>query len=53
VIPHWHIQAWRVASWDRFGRPATAPKYALGFDTWWIDPKKDADLARRKSSLGR
>ncbi len=35
VIPHWHITAFRVAYWDRFGRPAVAPKYVLGFDTWW------------------
>jgi microcin C transport system substrate-binding protein len=40
VIPHWHITAFRVAYWDRFGHPATTPKYALGFDTWWIDPGK-------------
>ncbi len=40
VIPHWHITAFRVAYWDRFGRPATSPKYSLGFDTWWIDPRK-------------
>jgi microcin C transport system substrate-binding protein len=46
VIPHFHLQAFRVAYWDRFGRPAIAPKYAFGFDTWWIDPKKDAALQR-------
>jgi microcin C transport system substrate-binding protein len=40
VIPHWHITAFRVAYWDRFGRPATPPKYQLGFDTWWVDPEK-------------
>jgi microcin C transport system substrate-binding protein len=40
VIPHWHITAFRVAYWDRFGRPAVAPKYELGLDTWWIDPRK-------------
>ena len=40
VIPHWHIRAFRVAYWDRFGRPAVAPKYALGFDTWWVDPAR-------------
>jgi microcin C transport system substrate-binding protein len=48
VIPHWHIQAFRVAYWDRFGRPATSPRYALGFDTWWIDPGKEAELNRRR-----
>ena len=38
VIPHWHITAWRVAYWDKFGRPTIAPKYDLGFDTWWVRP---------------
>jgi microcin C transport system substrate-binding protein len=38
VIPQWHIPAFRVAYWDRFGRPATSPKYELGFDTWWVRP---------------
>jgi microcin C transport system substrate-binding protein len=40
VIPHWHITAFRVAYWNRFGRPARPPKYELGFDTWWIEPRK-------------
>ena len=40
IVPHWHITAYRVAYWDRFGRPAVSPKYSLGFDTWWIDPGK-------------
>jgi len=43
VIPHWHITAFRVAFWDRFGRPAVSPKYDLGFDTWWIDPHRGGD----------
>ncbi|MDY7027089.1 MAG: extracellular solute-binding protein [Spirochaetota bacterium] len=37
IIPEWHISSFRVAYWDKFGRPATRPKYALGIDTWWID----------------
>lgn len=48
VIPHWHIQAFRVAYWDMFGRPKIAPKYSLGFDTWWVDPAREAALARRR-----
>lgn len=36
VIPHWHITAFRVAYWNRFGRPAVSPKYELGFDAWWV-----------------
>jgi microcin C transport system substrate-binding protein len=48
VIPHFHLQAFRVAYWDRFARPAVAPKYTFGFDTWWIDPKKDQALQKWK-----
>ncbi len=44
VIPQWHIQSFRIAYWDRFGRPLATPKYSLGFFTWWIDPAKDAAL---------
>ena len=51
VIPHWHIRAFRVAYWDKFGRPRVVPKYGLGFDAWWIDPATEAALAaRRKKS---
>ncbi|MFQ5665614.1 MAG: extracellular solute-binding protein [Candidatus Binatia bacterium] len=53
VIPHWHLQGFRVAFWDKFGRPRLSPKYALGFDTWWVDPQRDARLARRKGQLSR
>jgi len=53
VIPHFHLQAFRVAYWDRFGRPAVAPKYSFGFDTWWIDPKKDAALQRWKGETSK
>ena len=38
VIPHWHLGAYRVAYWDKFGRPAISPKYSTGFDTWWVKP---------------
>jgi len=44
VIPQWYNATHNVAYWDRFDRPKTKPKYALGFmDTWWIDPaRRDA-----------
>ena len=35
VIPHWHMAAWRVLYWDKFGRPDLAPSYGLGLETWW------------------
>ncbi len=49
VIPHWHIQAFRVAYWNRFDRPKISPKYALGFESWWVDAAKEAALVRRRS----
>jgi microcin C transport system substrate-binding protein len=48
VIPNWHIRAYRVAYWNRFARPEVAPRYALGFQTWWIDRERDTALTRRK-----
>jgi microcin C transport system substrate-binding protein len=51
VIPHFHLQAYRIAYWDKFSRPARSPKYSLGFDSWWVDPKKEAALSRRKGEL--
>jgi len=39
VIPQYHISAYRIAYWDKFGRPEKAPKYALGFNTWWVKPE--------------
>jgi microcin C transport system substrate-binding protein len=50
LIPHWHIQSFRVAYWNRFSRPEVSPKYALGFNTWWIDAEKDAALGSRKTN---
>ena len=51
AIPQWHIRDFRVAYWNKFDRPAIAPKYALGFDTWWVDAQKDAALAQHKGEL--
>lgn len=43
VIPQWHHNKHRIAYWDKFGRPAIAPKYGLGVpDTWWYDADKAA-----------
>jgi microcin C transport system substrate-binding protein len=37
LIPQWHINTWRVAHWDKFGKPDTQAPYALGvMDTWWV-----------------
>jgi len=51
VIPHWHIRAFRVAYWDKFGRPGTTPPYALGFEDWWVDPSRVAALKAKGVTL--
>lgn len=53
VIPHWHLQDFRVAYWDKFERPRVSPPYALGFDTWWVDGQKEAALAQRKGAVAK
>ena len=41
VIPQWHIGYFRLAYWDKFGRPSKNPPYGLGIvDSWWIDAQK-------------
>jgi microcin C transport system substrate-binding protein len=45
VVPMWHLRYFRVAYWDKFGRPAKLPDYSYGFPSiWWLDPQKDAAL---------
>ncbi|MCB1738989.1 MAG: ABC transporter substrate-binding protein [Gammaproteobacteria bacterium] len=44
VIPNWHIRAFRVAYWDKFGQPDIRPRYALGLMTWWQDADKAARI---------
>ena len=53
VIPQFYVDKHRVAYWNRFGQPETAPKYisygGAGFPTgWWLDESLDSklDLAR-------
>jgi microcin C transport system substrate-binding protein len=50
LVPHWHIRTFRLAYWNMFSRPKVTPKYALGFDFWWIDPKKEALLQWEKGA---
>lgn len=46
-IPNWYIDRFRVAFWDRFGRPPENPPYGLALDTWWVDPAKAARVDSR------
>ena len=49
VVPQWNYPKQRTARWDRFGRPATMPKYGQSaFPTiWWYDSEKAAKIGRR------
>ena len=51
MIPHWHISAYRVLYWDKFRQAEIRPKYNLGLETWWIDPKLEASLDQRRANL--
>lgn len=52
VIPQWHLPAFRIAFWDKFGRPERNPRYGLSFPSaWWIDPARDRALAEARRSL--
>ena len=51
VISNWHIAMFRVAYWDKFGRPKTSPPYSLALDSWWVDPALDKALTANKAKL--
>ncbi|MBF0165139.1 MAG: ABC transporter substrate-binding protein [Magnetococcales bacterium] len=39
LVPNWHLNYHRIAYWDRFARPATAPLYYQPEDwllSWWM-----------------
>lgn len=40
VVPHWYAGNFRMAYWDKFGRPWRTPTYGLALDTWWVVPEK-------------
>jgi microcin C transport system substrate-binding protein len=50
IVPHYHSRVFRIAWWDRFGRPPRNPRYNIGFDAWWIDPERDAALGAARRS---
>lgn len=51
VIPQFHLGAFWVAYWDKFRRPEIAPKYGLGIDTWWVDPKAEQAVETKKNEV--
>ena len=53
VIPQYHLAAFRVAYWDKFRRPAVSPKYAVGLDTWWVDPGAEKSVEAKKGEAAK
>jgi len=51
VIPNFHNTAFWVAYWDKFRRPEVSPKYGLGIDTWWVDPKAEQTVEAKKGEV--
>lgn len=45
VVPQFYNAIFRLAYWNRFGKPETSSKYGTGFlNSWWIDPSLDSKL---------
>jgi len=53
VVPNWYSDYYRVAYWNKFGKPATQPKYADSpaavINGWWIEPGKAQQVSVRQS----
>ena len=53
VIPNFHLSAFWVAYWDKFRRPEISPKYGVGLDTWWVDPKAEQAIETKKGEVAK
>ncbi len=51
VIPNFHLSAFWVAYWDKYRRPTVSPKYGIGLDTWWVDPKAEQTIEAKKGEV--
>lgn len=51
VMPNFHIDTFRVAYWDKFGRPKINPPYALALDSWWVDASVEKALKANMAKL--
>ena len=46
VITQWYKGEHNIAYWNKFGRPATSPRFDMGvLDTWWYDREKAEMIA--------
>ena len=52
VIPNWHINYFRIAYWNMFGRPEVTPPFGMAFNAWWVDEERAAALAAEEAPSG-
>ena len=52
LVPNWHDTKFKVAAWNRFGRPDKPIRDGFVLDSWWVDPALAAktDQARRSGN---
>jgi microcin C transport system substrate-binding protein len=50
LIPQFNVPFYRVAYWNKFSHPSVTPKYALGLETWWVDPQKEGALRGKQTN---
>lgn len=48
MIPMWYNANNRYAYWNKFSMPTIHPTYSLGFDNWWYDVNKAAQLPAQR-----
>ena len=48
LVPQYHLGKFWVAYWDKFRRPGRPPKYAPGFDTWWVDTGAEKTIGQKQ-----
>jgi microcin C transport system substrate-binding protein len=48
MVPQYHSRTFRVAYWDKLGRPERNPRYRLALDSWWIEGGREGTVEQGK-----
>jgi microcin C transport system substrate-binding protein len=48
LVPQYHLGDYWFAYWNKFRHPDTAPKYAPGLDTWWVDTGAEKTIEQKQ-----
>ncbi len=51
MVPQWYKGRHDLVYWNKFSRPASAPPFGLGLDTWWVDGAQQAALNARGKAI--